>query len=113
MPLYLPIWKRLGQVCFLFEREAITDDHQADIRGLVTAFACVRPELPQSTPRELEQMLISQAENEDSPTEALLSNSFLQRPGYRGAAFITAHTKPHSSRATAVMATLQCFFLHK
>ena len=76
----LPIWKRLGQVCFLFEKRAITDDHQADIRGLVTAFACVRPELPQSTPRELEQMLISQAENEDSPTEAPLSNSSSAAP---------------------------------
>ena len=33
LSLLLPIWKRLGQVCFLVERRAITDDHQADIRG--------------------------------------------------------------------------------
>ena len=35
--------------------ERFTDDHQADIRGLGTAFHCVRPELPLSSSRGLEQ----------------------------------------------------------
>jgi hypothetical protein len=35
--------------------ERFTDDHQADIRGLGTAFHCVRPELPLSSSRGLER----------------------------------------------------------
>ena len=40
------IWIRLVSTDIWKERRAVTDDHQADIRGLATAFHFVRPELP-------------------------------------------------------------------
>ena len=62
---------------FLSERRAITDDHQADIRGLATAFHCVRPELTQSRFTRVRVVLIPHNADEDSPIAALLSLIFL------------------------------------
>jgi len=35
-----------GVNVFLIERGTFIDDHQTDIRGLITAYLYVRPELP-------------------------------------------------------------------